>query len=55
MDPGNLAKLKLRRLIRYLWRIDRWRKEERQEPLSRCKIEDELWRVCSTKDKAWWM
>jgi hypothetical protein len=31
MDPGNLAKLKLRRLIRYLRRINRWRKEEHQE------------------------
>jgi hypothetical protein len=29
--PEILLKLKLRRLIRYLWRIDRWRKEEHQE------------------------
>jgi hypothetical protein len=29
--PGNLAKLKLRRMIHYLWQIDRWRKEEHQE------------------------
>jgi hypothetical protein len=30
MDPGNLAKLKLRRLIRYLRRINRWKKEHQE-------------------------
>jgi hypothetical protein len=29
-DPGNLAKLKLRRLIRYLRRINRWKKEHQE-------------------------
>jgi hypothetical protein len=30
MDPGNLANLKLRRLIRYLRRINRWKKEHQE-------------------------
>jgi hypothetical protein len=30
MDPGNLAKLKLRRLIRYLRWINRWKKEHQE-------------------------
>jgi hypothetical protein len=30
MDPRNLAKLKLRRMIRYLWRINRWKKEHQE-------------------------
>jgi hypothetical protein len=55
MDPGNLAKLKLRRMIRCLRRIDRWRKEEHQEPPSRRRTEDELWRIDFTKNKAWRM
>jgi hypothetical protein len=46
---------KLRRLIRYLRRIDRWRKEEYQEPLSRRRTEDELWWIYFTKDEAWRM
>jgi cell wall assembly regulator SMI1 len=30
MDPGNLAKLKLHRLIHCLRRIDRWKKEHQE-------------------------
>jgi hypothetical protein len=39
-DPRNLAELKLHRIIRYLRRIERWRKEEHQEPPSRRKKEE---------------
>jgi hypothetical protein len=46
---------KLCRLICYLRWIDRWRKEEHQEPLSRRRTEDELCRIYSTKDEAWRM
>jgi hypothetical protein len=46
---------KLRPLIRYLWRIHRWRKEEHQETLSRHRTEDELWRIDFAKDEAWQM
>jgi hypothetical protein len=42
-------------MIRYLRRIDRWRKEEHQELPSRRRIEDELWRMDFTKNKAWQM
>jgi hypothetical protein len=53
--PEIMLSAKLRRLIRYLWQIDRWRKEEHQEPLSRRRTEDELWRKYSPKDEAWRM
>jgi hypothetical protein len=46
---------KLRCLIHYLRRIDIWRKEEHQEPLSRRRTEDELWQIYSTKGEAWRM
>jgi hypothetical protein len=52
-DPGNLAELKLRRIIRYLRQIERWRKEERQEPPSRRRKVDKLCRMDFTKNKAW--
>jgi hypothetical protein len=42
-------------MIRYLRRIDRWRKEEHQELPSRRRIEDELWQMDFTKNKAWRM
>jgi hypothetical protein len=51
--PEISLSAKLRRLIRYLRRIDRWRKEEHQEPLSRRRTEDELWRINFAKDEAW--
>jgi hypothetical protein len=46
---------KLRRLIRYVRWIYRWRKEEHQELPSRCRTEDELWRIDFAKDEAWRM
>jgi hypothetical protein len=42
-------------MIRYSRRIDRWRKEEHQEPPSRHITEDELWWIDFTKNKAWRM
>jgi hypothetical protein len=51
--PEISLSAKLHRLIRYLRWIDRWRKEEHQEPLSRRRIEDELWRINFSKDEAW--
>jgi hypothetical protein len=41
-DPRNLAELKLRRIIRYLRWIERWIKEEHQEPPSRRRKDEEL-------------
>jgi hypothetical protein len=42
-------------MICYPRRIKRWRKEEHQEPPSRRRKEDELWRMDFTKNKAWRM
>jgi hypothetical protein len=51
--PEISLSAKLRHLIHYLQRIDRWRKEEHQEPLSRRRTEYELWRINLAKDEAW--
>jgi hypothetical protein len=55
MDPRNLAKLKLRRLIRYLRRINRWKKEHQETTIQaqnrRKVMADESRQKCDMADK----
>jgi hypothetical protein len=54
-DSGNLAKLKLHRINRYLRQIERWRKEEHLEPLSRRKEKTSYggWTSPNTRHGGW--
>jgi hypothetical protein len=49
-DPRNLAELKLRRIIRYLWRIE-MKKRGTSRTAIQTQKEDELWQMDFTKNK----
>jgi hypothetical protein len=50
-DPRNLAELKLRRIIRYLWRIETKKRGTSRTAIQKQK-EDKLWWMDFTKNKA---